>query len=186
MTGMTRTTFVAFVFALAGSLMAADPAAPAIAKTFDQDLKMIEGEVVSLAEAMPAGKYDFAPTQGEFAKARTFGQQVGHIAAVVNAAAASLLGDKAYDMGKSENGPAGLKTKDDLVKYLKESFANGHKAIATLTDQNLSEMIPSPFGRQNKVPRVSMATAPVWHSFDHYGQMVVYARMNGVVPPASR
>ena len=185
MTVMTRIAFVAFAFALTGSLMAADPAAPPIAKTFDQQLKMIEGEVVSLAEAMPAGKYDFAPTQGEFAKARTFGQQVGHIAAVVNATAASLLGDKAPDMGTSENGPTSLKTKDELVKYLKDSFAYGHKAIATLTDQNLNEMIPSAFGK-NKVPRVSMATAPVWHSFDHYGQMVVYARMNGVVPPASR
>ena len=181
---MIRLASVLFVTFASGVLLAADTA-PAISKTFDQQLKMIEGEVVSLAEAMPADKYDFAPTQGEFSKARTFGQQVGHIAAVVNATAASLLGDKAPDMGTSENGPSGLKTKDELVKYLKASFAYGHKGIATLTDQNLSEMIPSAFGK-NKVPRVTMATAPVWHSFDHYGQMVIYARMNGVVPPASR
>lgn len=146
---------------------------------------MIEREIVPLAEAMPADKYSFVPTGGEFSKCRTFGQQASHVAAVLNAVAAMLLGEKPAEMGESENGPASLKTKEDILKYLKDAFASTHKAMATVTAQNLMEMVQSPFGK-NKVTRLSIATAPVWHSFDHYGQMVIYARLNGIVPPASR
>lgn len=166
-------------------LPAADPSSPPLSKTFDQQVSMVEREVVSLAEAMPEDKYSFVPAGPEFAKSRTFGQQASHIAAVVNACSASVLGAKVPAMGDSENGPATLKTKADVVKYLKDSFAYAHTAMASLTAQNLNDMIPSAFGA-NKVPRLSMATAPVWHTFDHYGQMVVYARLNGIVPPASR
>ena len=68
---------------------------------------------------------------------------------------------------------------------MKDAFAYAHKANGTLTSQNLMGLVTSAFGNE-KVPRLSMATIAVWHSFDHYGQMVVYARMNGVIPPASR
>jgi hypothetical protein len=97
-----------------------------------------------------------------------------------------VLGEKnPSEPGQNENGPASLKTKEDIVKYLKDAFAYAHKAMASLTADNLTSMVQSPFGK-NKVPRVSMATVAAWHSFDHYGQMVVYARMNGIIPPASR
>jgi uncharacterized damage-inducible protein DinB len=166
--------------------LAADAPAPGISKIFDRDVTSVEREVVSLAEAMPADKYDFAPTNGEFKTVRTFAQQMRHIAATNYAVAASILGEKCpIEYGSDENGPASIKTRDDIVKFLKDSFAYTHKAMATLTDQNLTEMIASAFGK-NKVPRLSMVTVPAWHSFDHYGQAVVYARMNGVVPPASR
>lgn len=168
------------------SVFAADPSSSVIGKSLDQEIKMVEREVVSLAEAMPEDKYSFAPTSGEFKGVRTFGQQAAHIAAVNYAVAASVLGEKnPIEMGKSENGPASLKTKADIVKFLKDSYTYAHKAAAMITDQNVTEMVPSAFG-SNKTPRLSMATVPVWHSFDHYGQMVVYARMNGVIPPASR
>ena len=83
------------------------------------------------------------------------------------------------------NYSAAMKSKDEIVKYLKDSFAYAHKAMLSLTAKNLAELVPSAFG-SDKVPRVSMATVAVWHSFDHYGQTVVYARMNGIIPPASR
>lgn len=172
--------------AFAAVLSGAEPASSSVSKVLDQQVSMIEGQIVPLAEAMPADKFSFVPTGEEFSKSRTFGQQASHVAAVLNAVSASLLGEKpAADMGESENGPASLKTKEDIVKYLKDAFAYTHKAMAGITAQNLTEMIPSPFGK-NKVTRLSIATAPVWHSFDHYGQMVIYARMNGIVPPASR
>ena len=165
---------------------AADSPAPSIGRIFDRDVSSVEREIVSLAEAMPADKYEFAPTNGEFKTVRTFAQQMRHIAATNYAVAASILGEKSpFDYGADENGPASIKTKDDIVKFLKDSFAYTHKAMATATEQNLTEMIPSAFGK-NKVPRLSMLTVPTWHSFDHYGQAVVYARMNGIVPPASR
>ena len=164
----------------------ADPAPPSISKIFDQQLSMVEKEVVSLVEAMPADKFQFAPTGGEFKDVRTFAQQASHIAYVNNIVAAAVLGEKfSGESDAKENGPGTLKTRDDVVKYIKDSFAYAHKAMATLTDQNLTGLVKSAFG-DNKVSRIYMANVTLWHSFDHYGQMVMYARMNGVVPPASR
>jgi hypothetical protein len=160
--------------------------APSVSKIFDGELSMIESELVPLAEAMPADKYDFAPTHGEFKGVRTFGRQVSHVAAVMYLVSASVLGEKVpAEAGEGENGPATLKVKEDYVKYLKGAVAYSHKAMKSLTDANLTGLVKSAFGNE-QVPRVSMATVTVWHSFDHYGQMVVYARMNGVIPPASR
>jgi hypothetical protein len=172
------------------SLHAADGDMSPVAKTFDNQLASVEKEVVSLAEAMPANKYGFAPGsapfEGEFSGVRTFAQQVTHIAAVNFEVAAAILGEKnPVDMGTSENGPANLKSKEDIVDFLKKSFAYTHSAMRTLTQENLMGQIQSAFGN-NKVPRLSMATVPQSHSFDHYGQMAVYARMCRVVPPASK
>jgi hypothetical protein len=165
---------------------AADAPAPSMGKLLDQEIKMAENEVVSLAEAMPADKYDFAPTQGEFKSVRTFSQQMTHIAAVNFMVASAALGEANPSVaGEGENGPPSIKGKDAAVKYLKDSFALAHKAAASLTASNAMDMIPSPFG-SGKTPRLSMMTVVTWHSFDHYGQSVVYARMNGIIPPASR
>lgn len=161
--------------------------ASATRKVLDGELTMVERELVPLAEAMPAAKYAFAPTQGAFDKARTFGQQVTHIAAVIYACSAAVLGEKnPIDMGAGENGPAGLATKEDMVKFLKDSIAYGHKALASVTDANATAMVGSAFEPNRKVARLYMANVIVWHSMDHYGQMAVYARMNDIIPPASR
>lgn len=165
---------------------AADTAAPPISKVFDQQLSRVERDFVSLVEAMPEDKFNFAPTGGDFKGVRTFQQQATHVAFVNYATAAAVLGDKnPSEEGPNENGPANLKTKQDVVKYVKDSFAYAHKAMATLTSENVTGMVKSAFGN-NQVTRIYMANIPLWHSFDHYGQMVVYARMNGIVPPASR
>lgn len=155
-------------------------------KSFDGDLKSAEGEIVSLAEAMPADKYNFAPTAGAFAGVRTFALQMRHIAAVNYEVAAAILGEKnPSEAGKNENGPDSLSDKEAIVKYLKASFAYSHKAAQSITAANALGKVKSPFGA-GMTPRVSLVTVFTWHSFDHYGQAVVYARMNGVVPPASR
>ena len=165
---------------------AADPVAPSVSKVFDQQLSMVEREFVSLVEAMPADKFGFAPTGGEFTSVRTFAQQASHVGFVNYAVSAAVLGEKNPSAtGPNENGPTTLKSKDDIVNYLKASFAYAHKAMGTLTDHNLTELVQSAFGN-NKTARIYMANVTLWHSFDHYGQMVVYARMNGIVPPASR
>ncbi len=183
---MRTSLLVVLATILAAGLFGAEPAAPPVAKIFDQQLTTIDRELTPLAEAMPADKFTFAPTSGEFKGVRTFAQQITHTAAVIYAVSAAVLGEKnPTEMGPNENGPASLRTKDEIIKYLKDAMAYGHKAMATLTDQNLTEMIPSAFG-DRKTPRISMASIAVWHSFDHYGQMVVYARMNGIIPPASR
>jgi uncharacterized damage-inducible protein DinB len=182
---MSRVFFAVIAAFCSVPVFAADAAESTVNKIFDRDLSNIERDLVPLAEAMPAGKYNFAPSQGEFKGVRTFGEQVKHVAAVIYMVSASVLGEKNPDAGGSESGPAAVQSKEEIVKYLKTAFTYAHRAMASLSEKNLAEMVTSPFG-EGKVPRVSMATAAVWHSFDHYGQAVVYARMNGVVPPASR
>ncbi len=163
---------------------ATPPKPPASAgEVLDRQFSSLEREFVPAAEAMPAEKYDFAPTNGEFKGVRTFALQVKHVAAVNYMVAAGLLGEKPPVELGGENGPESMKSKDAIVKFLKDSFAYTHKAIATVNDKNLIEMIDGPFGKSS---RLSLASIVTWHSFDHYGQMVEYLRMNGIVPPASR
>jgi uncharacterized damage-inducible protein DinB len=158
------------------------PATPA--SVMDRSLSGVEKEFVTAAEAMPEDKFSFAPTTGEFKGVRTFAQQVKHVAAVNYMVFAAMLGEKAPDTG-GENGPDSLKTKAEIVKYLKESFLLGHRAMAGMTPDNLVEPIANPFGPR-PVTRLALGNSIVGHCFDHYGQMVVYLRMNGIVPPASR
>ena len=147
---------------------------------------MVESEVVSLAEAVPESAYNFAPTQGAFEKARTFGEQIRHIATVIYMAGAAAATEKPpVDLGSGEGGPAAVKSKAQTVQYLKDSFAYGHTVMAKLTAENQLEMVPAPFPGMPPMARAGIANLTIWHSFDHYGQMAVYARMNGVIPPAS-
>jgi len=146
-------------------------------------LKIVEHDFVPAAEAMPADKYDFAPTGGEFKGVRTFAQQVKHVASANYMFGSVLLGEKPPVEGGGENGPATLKTKAEIMKYLEDSFAYLDKAMASVTDKNALEPINSPEGKSS---RLSLASFAVAHPFDHYGQMVVYLRMNGIIPPSSR
>jgi len=156
-----------------------------VTQILDGGVKTIESEFVPAAEAMPEDKYGFAPTNGEFKGVRTFGQQVKHVAAVNYMLGAAILGEKAPVELGGENGPDSIKTKADIVKFAKDSFAYAHKAVATVTAENATSEVASPFG-QGKMTRMGIATVFAWHGFDHYGQMVEYLRMNGIIPPASR
>jgi len=168
--------------------MAADT--PAASKVFDRQLAQTEREVVSLVEAMPADKFNFAPATGPnvaFQGVRTFAQEAKHIAFEINVVSNALLDQPAPEAsGKAENGPDRIKSKEEIVKYMKDAFAQAHKAMATLTDANLMQEAGDPFDAKKKRPRADSANIIFWHTFDHYGQMVEYARMNNIVPPASR
>ena len=148
-------------------------------------ISSVEGEFVPAAEAMPEDKYSFAPTNGEFKGARTYGQQIKHVAAVNYMIAAAILGEKPPVELGGESGPDNIKTKADIVKFLKDSFAYVHKAVPTINESNSVEAIASPFS-DKKTTRLELAAVIAGHCFDHYGQMVVYLRMNGIIPPASR
>jgi hypothetical protein len=174
-----RMTLVALML-LVAPVFAAGP----LADYYDGQLKDVESDVMGLAVAMPANKYDFAPTNGAFTGVRTFAQQAKHLAAIMYMAAAAGMSQKPpVDVG-GENGPASVKTKEQIIGYLKGAFAFAHKSIATLTEQNQLQAVKAPFS-DGTVPRVFCADVVTSHTFDHYGQMVVYARMNGVIPPAS-
>jgi uncharacterized damage-inducible protein DinB len=156
-----------------------------VAQVLDRSLSNAESEFVSAADAMPEDKYSFAPTNGEFKGVRTFADQVKHVAAVNYIFGAAILGEKPpVDTGE-ENGPASVKSKADIIKFLKDSFAYTHKAMNSVDEKNLVAPIKNPFG-DGPATRLGIAMIAVAHPFDHYGQMVEYLRMNGVVPPASR
>ena len=160
---------------------------PTFAAVYDRLLSGQEKEVVSAAEAMPDDKFNFVPstTQGEFKGVRTFAQQVKHIAGANYLLGSGILGEKPPAAAGGEDGPANVTSKADVMKYLQDSFAYLHKALATVNESNILEKVQSPFG-PNKITRLALATIAVSHPQDHYGQMVEYLRMNGIIPPASR
>lgn len=156
-----------------------------MATVLNRQLSNLERELVPAAEAMPEDLFSFAPTHGEFKGVRDFAHQVKHVAASNYVFASTILGEKPPAVAEGEDGPAAMKSKADILKFLKDSFEYSHKAFAIIGEKNATELVPGPFG-PNKVTRLGMATLEVAHGFDHYGQMVEYLRMNGIIPPASR
>jgi uncharacterized damage-inducible protein DinB len=156
-----------------------------LTQVMDRSLTNVEKEFLSAAEVMPEDKYGYAPTDGEFKGVRTFAGQIKHVAASNYEFGGAILQEKPpVDFG-GEEGPASIKTKAEILKFLKDSFAYMHKAIASMNEQNATESLKSPWG-QNTITRLGITTLTVAHCFDHYGQMVVYLRHNGIVPPASK
>jgi len=154
-----------------------------MADTVAQLLTMIEKEFVPLADAMPAEKYGFRPTGGEFTGVRSFGEQVKHVACA-NFAFYNQIEKKTPPEGCEAGGPSPAKTKAELMTYLRESFAYAGKVLKTMTPANAMERVEGQYGGPST--RLGIATLSIWHASDHYGQLVVYLRLNGIVPPASR
>jgi uncharacterized damage-inducible protein DinB len=159
---------------------------PTIASAVDSEISNIERQIIDVAEAMPEDKYNFSPESlnipgSDFKGVRTFAVQVKHVAASNYFIWSHLTGDKLPEGLKDGNGPENLKTKAEIIKFLQDSFALGHRAAATLTTENMLQTAEG-----SKSSRLHLATFGVAHAFDHYGQMVEYLRMNGIVPPASR
>src|ERR1700679_2723302 len=114
-------------------------AVPNARQVFERQLSSTEREVVGLTEAMPADKFNFAPTNGLFTGVRTFALEARHIAFEINTVASAMLGEPIPGQDH-DNGPDNLTTKADIVKYLKDAFAHAHRAVATLTNENLMEV----------------------------------------------
>ncbi len=184
---MNRLTGLVVVVLLLGTvaLSQAPPTGPrTVSMVLDGSVAGVEHEFVPLVEAMPDAKFDFAPTNGEFKGVRNFNEMTRHVAAVNYMIAATILGEKPpVDIGKGENGPD-LKTKAEVVKFTKDSFAYLHKAMTSVNEKNQVELIDGPWG--GKATRLGLSVLVVGHIFDHYGQLVEYGRMNGIIPPASR
>jgi len=181
--------FLAGVVLILGTNIALAQARPeehlTVSQIMERSLKPVEGEFVPAADAMPEDKYSFAPSNGEFKGVRTFAQQVKHVAAVNYIVGAAILEEKPPVELGGENGPDSVTSKADIMKFLKDSFAYLHKALGSINEKNQTDQIKNPFG-QEKGTKLGFATVALWHPFDHYGQMVEYLRMNGIIPPASR
>jgi len=157
-----------------------------IASAVDREISGVEKQILDAAMAMPEDKFNFSPERlnipgADYKGVRSFAVQVKHIAASNYFLWSGLTGDKLPASLKDGNGPEDVKTKAEILKFLQDSFALGHKAAATLTTENVLQ-IPE----HSKSARLRLATFAVAHAFNHYGQMVEYLRMNGIVPPASR
>jgi hypothetical protein len=148
------------------------------AQIYGKLLSGMEKEFVDLAEAMPEDKYGFVPSQGEFAKVRSFGDQVKHVAE----SNWYFFGgpDITEDQLKAKSDAIEkLATKADILKALKDSFQQAHTLVDGTTAGNA-------FTTTAHGTRAGMTSFGLAHMMDHYGQLVVYVRMNGIVPPASR
>ena len=181
-----RMSSLAMVAVLFSSIEAVAQQQAPSAKTAPESMnymwKLVEKDFTSLAEAMPEEKWSFKPTQGAFTGARTFAEQVKHVACGNEAWAKKLRGEKTperCDLG----GPNPAKTKAEILAYLKETFAMMDREIEATTTENLLSAVKGPYAGGN---RFEVLTSALWHASDHYGQLVEYARMNGVVPPASQ
>lgn len=149
--------------------------------------KLAEKLTVSAVDAMPADKFGFAPTDGEFKGVRTFGQMAKHVAAANHILAAAALGEEPPADAGDEAGPETVRTKIEILNYLTGSFAHLSKAVDAIGQSNAS-VNTSPISplRKAEVTRSALVVESLFHTADHYGQIVEYLRMNGVVPPASR
>ena len=186
---MIRTvcTSLGITLLLSAAAFAAD--APTLGQTLDGQFRNVDREIVPLADAMPADKYNFAPTNGEFKGVRTFALQVRHLATYIYLLSSQILEEKPpVDIGTAANdfnGPDSLQTKDQIMAYLKGAVAYGHKAMQSINDKNYMDQVGRSGGGP-KMARVAAASFMLFHDMDHFGQMVVYARMNGIVPPSSQ
>jgi hypothetical protein len=164
---------------MSGSPHTEDP----VSALYREQLALVEHEVVSLAQAMPADLYDFAPMARNADGPRTFGEQVRHLATMVYMTAALVLKERSpYGPGRHNNGPEELRSKAQILNFLAGALIYARRAVATLNLDNHLDPVPSAFG---SMPRAAIAAGIAVHSFNHYGQMVVYARLHGIVPPAS-
>jgi hypothetical protein len=187
-------------FAQGGTKPAAPAASPApqaqaspapitsLAALVDRQVSQYEKNVVDAAEAMPADKFDFTPASlnipgAAYKDVRTFAQLIKHTAAANYFFWSRVTGEKMPENIKGGNGPDELKTKAEIIQFLKDSFAVGHRAAKMITPENALDQVPSFRGTQ---PRLLVASGAVIHDADEYGQMIEYLRMNGIVPPASR
>ncbi|MGP8258445.1 MAG: DinB family protein [Acidobacteriaceae bacterium] len=169
---------------MGGAPAAASGTAVDPAKSFDASVSQIERTWMGAAQAMPADKYNFAPSAAIFVPGqtvkydgvRTFAQIITHTIQTNYSLFASIGGIKP-DVDTAAI--AKLTSKDDIVKALADTFAFAHKAVANVTAANAFLSV-----RGTQTP-VSMLAMAIGHANDEYGQAVEYLRMNGIVPPAS-
>jgi len=154
-----------------------------VANSVGDSLHWSENEFLAAAEAMPDSKYGFIPSDGNFEGVRSFGEQVKHVACT-NFAFFNEIKGKTPPEHCEKGGPRSAKSKAELLKYLRDCFAYGDDVLASINCQNALVRAEGPYAGPNT--KLGLAVAAVWHISDHYGQIVEYLRMNGIVPPSTR
>jgi uncharacterized damage-inducible protein DinB len=150
-----------------------------ISESIAGTLQYAEGSLLGLVEAMPEERFSFIPAGGNFEGVRSFGEQIKHVACAQFAFFNEFEGKKPPD-DCEKGGHDAAKTKTELLKYLKDSFDYGNRVLATLTAQNALDRVEGRYAGPNT--KLGISVVAVWHITDHYGQLVEYLRMNGIVP----
>ena len=164
-------------------MAASEPQRMSLSDANEIALSGFEETFTMAAKAMPAEKYNFSPASlaipgANFQGVRSFSTQVKHVARANFVTYQAISGlAPGYDV----DGIMALKTKDEILAALAASFAYGHRALETLTQATEED----PMDFQGLKTKETVAAFALAHDFDHYGQMVEYLRMNGIVPPAS-
>jgi uncharacterized damage-inducible protein DinB len=135
-------------------------------------------KLTAMAEDFPDDKYDFKPTPAQ----RSFAEQLLHAAGANYFFTNSLTGAKLPDGDPKRDQ---YKTKADIVAFVKKSFADGAAAIKAKGDGGMNDMLTDPFSK-DQARVYDFAYGFVEHGGEHYGQLVVYYRVAGLVPPESR
>jgi hypothetical protein len=148
-------------------------------------LSYTQDQFFSVAEAMPAEKYSYIPSApgGKFNGVRSFAEQVKHVACA-NFAFFNEIEGKTPPDSCEKGGPAPATTKAELLKYLHDSFDYANRVLATINEKNAMDRVEGRYGGPNT--KLGMAVIAVWHVADHYGQIVYYLRLNGIVPPPTQ
>ena len=181
-----KQTLIPALLGLCFFCVSASGQGPTIASSIDREITDVEKQTTDAAEAMPEARFNFTPENlqiagSEYKGVRTFGLEIRHIAASNYAIWSALTGEQFPKNFLGGNGPDDLTSKAQILKFLKDSFALGHRGASLLTVEN---MLQPP--EHSKSTRLRLAVFGVEHAYDHYGQIVEYLRMNGIVPPASR
>jgi len=173
---LTYTCAVLLVVAAAAvpSLLSAQTPAPSLAKETAASFQRAATEMLDLAEAMPAEKYGYKPTP----EVSSFGEQLVHVAGIVQRFVDTAKGTKTE---AAHHGPT---SKPEIIALLKTNFQSAQEMITPLTDAQLLEPVKFPFGDRT-VTRATFWQGPLYQIRNHYGQLVVYLRMNGIVPPTT-
>jgi uncharacterized damage-inducible protein DinB len=160
-----------------------DAAPRSISDSVSGSLKFIEGSFLGIAEAMPEDKYDFIPKAGNFEGVRSFREQIKHVACAQFAFFNEFEGKTPpADCERGGHDPANSKA--ELLKYLRDSFDYSNRILATLTAKNALDRVEGRYAGPNT--KLGISVVSVWHITDHYGQIVEYLRMNGIVPPTTQ
>jgi uncharacterized damage-inducible protein DinB len=167
--------FCAVMAAVAASSLFAQSPSPGLAKELSATWDRAAGDLIDVAEAMPEERYDFKPTP----EVQTFRDQLVHVAGIVQRFIDTTKG------AKSEAGqPHKTMPKAEVVGLLKQTFQNGREIFASLTDAQMLEPVKFPFG-DRMVTRYGFWMGPIYQVANHYGQLIVYLRLNDIVPPAT-
>jgi uncharacterized damage-inducible protein DinB len=171
------------VFTSAAFLLGQDETPKTIAQSIGGSLRFAQAGFMAAAEAMPEAKYSFIPTAGEFKDVRSFAEQVKHVACA-NLGFFNEIEGKTPPENCEKGGPSKAASKAELLQYLRESFDYGNRVLPAITEKTALDRVNGPYAAPNS--KLGIAAAALWHVSDHYGQIVEYLRMNGIVPPSTR